>query len=138
MVDRIGEVIQELPVAIITHVMRKKPSANSPRQPRPLSARFLPSWNSKSCGWVMVSPPRPPTRAIAANNITHWRKVAARCFLRQGPPQHRFQTADVPRVQGLIVGFGTFSHPFTQAVGHAERKFQLSRASFWYCTGQGR
>jgi hypothetical protein len=43
MVERIGEVTQELPVAIITHVMSKKLSASNPRQPRPRSARFLPS-----------------------------------------------------------------------------------------------
>jgi hypothetical protein len=31
MVDRIGEVIQELLVVIITHVITKKPSASNPR-----------------------------------------------------------------------------------------------------------
>lgn len=48
--DRICDHIAELPIVIVTHVVRNKPSASNPRQPRPLRVRFLPSWNSKSCG----------------------------------------------------------------------------------------
>jgi hypothetical protein len=139
------ETIQELPVAIITHVMRKKPSASNPRQPRPLRVRFLPSWNSKSCGGVMLSSPRPPTRAIAANHITHWRNVALTAALcaRDRLRSTGFQTADDPGVQGLIIGLGAFGyraeHLFFQApclnnLGHAAWKTLGGRRRFCWLT----
>jgi hypothetical protein len=89
MVVRTGEAIQELPVEIITHATRKRPSASNPRQPRPLKARFLPSWNSKSCGVVMLGSPWPPSPVLTANHIAHWRPAYRRSLPQRQAPQHR-------------------------------------------------
>jgi len=133
MVVRIGEAIQVIPVAIVTHVISKRPSARSPRQPRPLRARFLPSWNSKSCDSAILASPCPPTRPVAANQVAHGRNVArfSTSIVRGWPRSGTgFKAANDPSVQRLIVSLCKGRQAITQTLRHTEGILNFAGASF--------
>jgi hypothetical protein len=91
--DRIGDHSAGLPIVIVTHVVRNKPSASNPRQPRPLKARFLPSLEFKIMRGGHLGSLCPPTRAIASHHACHWWNVAVAFKARTQHSCHQTQSS---------------------------------------------